>query len=221
MRPWLAPASVSVLDDTSAPAPLPGSPAVRPRRPAASSCPSRAGLPGGHRPVTSTRRTPSQLWQTRLNNSGRTIWRAIGLPVSAALTRHDCSHHSSAGPRHSGPQGSGASHQGPGIPANPPVRDTVVAGLRSGLVEACGGGRDVGLEHLEALPAEPSNRHGDDDENRAKRSDNASHADSCPEITPARRSGIATAALITVKMPPKMRPRLSVSVRSCSTVNRG
>jgi len=27
--------------------------------------------------VTSTRSTPSQLWQTRLNDSGRTIWRAI------------------------------------------------------------------------------------------------------------------------------------------------
>jgi hypothetical protein len=56
--------------------------------------------------------------------------------VSAALTRDDRSHDSSAGAGLSGPQDLGASHQAPETPANPRLRDTVVADLRSGLVGA-------------------------------------------------------------------------------------
>src|ERR1700726_3561954 len=105
------------------------------------------------------------------------------LAVSTALTRDDSSHDSSAGAGQSGPQGLGASHQPSHAPVNPPLRDTVVADLRSGLVEARRSKRGIRFEHLEALPAEPANRRGKDDKNRAKRGDNASHADQVREHT--------------------------------------
>jgi hypothetical protein len=105
------------------------------------------------------------------------------LPVSAALTGDDSSHDSSAGAGQSGPQGLGASHWPSRAPINPRVRDTVVADLRSGLVEAHRARRWIRLEHLETLPGQPSDRYREDDENRAKRGDNAGHADQVGDDT--------------------------------------
>ena len=69
--PGPQPASVSAVDDTSASARPPGR--FRPRRPAGSSCRLRVWAAWRSLMVTSTRSTPSQLWHTRLNDSGRTI----------------------------------------------------------------------------------------------------------------------------------------------------
>src|SRR5580698_1505699 len=84
--------------------------------------------------VTSTRSTPSQLWHTRLKDSGRTIWRAIACrcPQHSHVTIARMTPPPGAGL--SGPQDIGACHRAPREPCNPPVRDTVVAGLRSGLL---------------------------------------------------------------------------------------
>ena len=128
--------------------------------------------------VTSTRSTPSQLWQMRLKDSGRTIWRAI----ACRCPQH--SHVTTA--RMTPPPGR------PIRPARPPsfapgpdraAQSTAPRhrrcrfAIRSWSTPRSWTGRWSGSRTCETLPSEPADRDRDDDQNRAKSGDDTSHAD--------------------------------------------
>src|ERR1039457_314158 len=136
------------------------------------------------------------------------------LTVSAALTRDDSSHHSSAGPANPVRK---TSKLPTAARALRPIHGSATPSLQicdqgwSALPTTVG----TGSGSRSCIRSQPNPRTAAAMTMRIAPSAATTRATPIrSDTTPASSSGIATAALITVKMPPKMRPRLSVSVRS-------